>query len=369
MAKAVWKAHTLLSPLPSILTMESGDRVRTPADWEIRRREMLRLAVGMQYGGMPPEPEFLEVELLYASDRFSSYRIHTGRRAVGITFVMQIVWPKQKRERYPVIVDGDGCFPYVYNEEVLALILEEGVALARFNRVELAHDIRESVHTDGLYGVYPGMTFSALAAWAWGYHRCVDALLQLDIADASLIAFTGHSRGGKTALLAGVTDPRAAIVNPNGSGAGGTGCYRVHTTTLCEDGVERRSEELRDLIRNFPHWFGPEMPEYAEKEGELPFDEHFLKALVAPRILLDTEALSDAWANPLGAFVTHQAAREAYRFLGAENNCLIHYRDGYHSHTPADFSVLLHVIRHLRDGEELDNTLNRPPFDEMPQTL
>jgi len=355
----------LLSPLPDLFRMENGQRVCTEEDWEARRKELYRLAVDMQYGGMPPEPEFLQVELLYSSDRGSSYRIHTGRRDKEITFGMQIIWPSAKALKYPLIVDGDGCFPYVYLDDNLAITRASGAALIRFNRTELAHDVKEDVHTDGLYGVYPGMTFSALAAWAWGYHRCVDAAIQLGVADESMIAFTGHSRGGKTALLAGATDPRATLVNPNGSGAGGAGCYRIHSTTICEDGEERRSEELRDLLKNFPFWFGPEMVPYADKERELPFDEHYLKALVAPRILLDTEALSDAWANPAGSYLTHLAAREAYRFLGAEDRILIHYRAGYHYHKPEDWQVLVDVMNHFRCGTELDETMNRPPFDGL----
>lgn len=363
MANAVLKQMTLLSPLPDLFTMKNGQRVSSIRDWEIRREEMLDLAVGMQYGGMPPQPEFLDVEPLYHSDRFSSFRIHTGRREKEITFIMQIVWPGTRKGKFPVIVDGDGCFPYVYLEDHLSQLRENGVAMVRFNRVELAHDIKEDVHTDGLYAVYPDMTFGALAAWAWGYHRCVDAILQLGIADESLIAFTGHSRGGKTALLAGVTDTRATIVNPNGSGAGGAGCYRIHSETICEDGTEKRSEELRDLMRNFPFWFGPEMAQYVENEAEIPFDEHFLKALVAPRILLDTEALSDAWANPVGAYITYLAAQEAYRFLGAEENNLIHFREGFHYHKPEDMAVLLNVMRHVRDGEALCEKINQPPFE------
>ena len=135
--------------------------------------------------------------------------------------------------------------------------------------------------------------------------------------------------------------------------------------TVCEDGVERRSEELNDLWRNFPYWFGPEMESYIHREEDLPFDTHFLKALVAPRYLLTTEALSDAWANPVGTYLSNLAAKEAYAFLGAEENILCHYRDGYHNHIAADFSALIAVMRHLRDGTPLPDTMNQTPFDAV----
>lgn len=365
MSRATLSSLALLSPLPDLFLKEDGSRVASRAEWDAHRSRLYRLAIDMQYGGMPPAPEFLEVEPLYVCDVTCSYRIHTGRRERPITFIMQVVLPAKKADKYPIIVDGDGCFAYVYRDEHLQMMSDFGAAFVRFNRTELAHDIKEDVHTDGLYAVYPDAGFSALAAWAWGYHRCVDAVLKLGIADPSLIAFTGHSRGGKTALIAGATDPRAVIVNPNGSGAGGAGCYRVHSKTLCEDGAVRRSERLSDLLKNFPFWFGREMPPYAEKEGELPFDEHMLKALVAPRILLDTEALSDAWANPAGTYLTHLATLEAYRFLGAEENCLIHYRNGFHKHVPEDYRILLNVMEHVRSGASLDPMIGQPPFEGL----
>jgi hypothetical protein len=65
------------------------------------------------------------------------------------------------------------------------------------------------------------------------------------------IAFSGHSRGGKTAMLAGVLDERASIVNPNATCAGSASCYRVHVKAEDDDGKVGPSETLDDLIRNF----------------------------------------------------------------------------------------------------------------------
>ena len=46
-------------------------------------------------------------------------------------------------------------------------------------------------------------------------------------ADATKLIITGHTRRGKTALLAGAMDERFAMVVPNGSGCGGTGSFLV----------------------------------------------------------------------------------------------------------------------------------------------
>ena len=65
------------------------------------------------------------------------------------------------------------------------------------------------------------------SAWAWAAQRCVDALLTMDLVQSDGIAVTGHSRGGKTAILAGATDERIAVTNPNNSGTGGAGLLRL----------------------------------------------------------------------------------------------------------------------------------------------
>ncbi len=71
-------------------------------------------------------------------------------------------------------------------------------------------------------------------------------------------------------------------------------------------------------------------------EQALPFDQHYLKALVAPRAQFSTEALGDLWANPSGTWQTHLAAQEVYHFLGAEERIGISFREGGHIHCQAD---------------------------------
>jgi len=103
-------SYEVLGTLPDVLTKNNGDRVVTAADWQERRAEIYKTAVELQYGTMPPAPEFLEVETLYVGGRTNSYKIKTGKRSHPISFRMQLFHPNTT-ERYPVIVDGDMCFP------------------------------------------------------------------------------------------------------------------------------------------------------------------------------------------------------------------------------------------------------------------
>ena len=55
---------TVKGNLPNPFVMNDGTPVKTAADWALRRKEMYKSAVELQYGTMPPKPEFLKVELL-----------------------------------------------------------------------------------------------------------------------------------------------------------------------------------------------------------------------------------------------------------------------------------------------------------------
>lgn len=353
---------TVKGPLPNLFVLNDGTPVTDAAGWELRRQELYKSAVELQYGTMPPQPEFLEVELLDDAALIHNYRITTGRKDHPVSFIMRVILPAEGNGKFPAIVDGDLCWRYAFDKEYLQTVTGNGIAFVLFNRVELVPDRKTDRSRGPLYQCYPEYTFSALGAWAWGYSRCVDALEQLGYIDMDNIAFSGHSRGGKTALLAGVLDQRATIVNPNESGAGGAGCYRVNMTAVDELDRQGLNERLADLLLNFPHWFNPDMAPYVDHEEDLPFDEHFLKALVAPRILLETEAASDIWANPIGSWQTLMAAREAYRFFGKEENILLVFRPGVHEHRPRDLQVLVDVMKAKIAGHPQHEDSFRLPF-------
>ena len=347
--------------LPDPFQFDDGGRVQSPEDWRRRRHELIERTVGIAYGGLPPTPSGTTAERLHthAVRRFggaqlSQYRV-VNDDDPAFHFRLDVLVPPGDGP-FPVVLNGDGCYRYV-TEEVTADILRRGFIVAQFSRVEIVPDLYNSERTTGLYRTYPDAQFGALAAWAWGYHRCVDVLCTLPAVQADAIAVVGHSRGGKTALLAGATDERIALTAPNGSGAGGAGCYRWQ-------GPE--SETLADSMRMIPYWFGPRLRDYVGRERELPFDQHFLKALVAPRALLSTDGLGDVWANPSGTWQTHLAAREVYRFLGAEERIGIWFRDGGHDHGTADWNAFLDFMEWQFRGHAPATRYDRNPFPDLP---
>ena len=380
--------YKLLGKLSDPFTFNDGSRVKTPEDWKRRRKEICKSTIDLQYGTMPPAPDFLEVEPLYlgGEGKPSGYRIKTGTRENPIVFKMVII--KARSKKAPAVISGDLCFQYTYDKEYIDTFIKNDINLVLFDRTELAPDIAEynlkNLGTTETYeyregrrildmletgccggqvkAAYPGYSFGATGAWAWGYSRCVDALELLGNVDTDFIAFTGHSRGGKTAALAGAVDTRARIVNPNATCAGGNSGYRISIKAKNEYGKELISEPLENIFRNFPSWMGQELKEYIGREDELPFDSHYLKALVAPRILFVSEAASDIWANPVGSYQTTEAASEVFKFLGCEENLYWYFRSGTHYHKIEDIAQLVNIINHVRNGEALNDKFFRLPF-------
>ncbi|GAC1448106.1 MAG: acetylxylan esterase [Isosphaeraceae bacterium] len=182
-------------------------------------------------------------------------------------------------------------------------VIGRGYALATFYCGDVAPD--HPGHTDGVHPHYPGYDWGTVAAWAWGLSRAVDYLVTDPDIDRTRIAVVGHSRLGKAALLAGAFDPRLALVIPHQAGCGGSAPSR---STVGES-VER-------INTVFPHWFNAVFKEFNKHPDRLPFDQHDLVALAAPRPVLFTNAEEDTWANPEGQFEVLRAATPVYRLLG-----------------------------------------------------
>lgn len=338
--------------LPDPFTFRDGTRVKTRDDWERRRNELKELFQKYQYGHLPPPPGNVTArELGSRKDN-----------ATGAT-VKQIVLTFGPQQSILVHLDlvippGEGPFPAILRgdlgwgptkPELIEAVAKRGYMLAHFARVNVVPDDKKD--RTGAYRAYPDCDWGAIAAWAWGFHRVVDYLLTLEnVAGDKLIA-TGHSRGGKATLLAGAFDERIAVTAPNNSGCGGAGCYRLQAP---------KSEDIKAITKNFPHWFQEDFTRFIGRVEQLPVDQHELKALVAPRALLSTEALGDLWANPKGTQQSHTAAKEVFTFLGVPDKIGIHFREGGHAQGVDDFNVLMDFC----DRQLLGKTVDRK-FDQL----
>lgn len=190
-------------------------------------------------------------------------------------------------------------------------IIARGYAIATIYREDVAAD-REPYFQSGVHPLYPEHqkgddNFGTLAAWAWALSRGLDALEKEPLIDSKRVAAFGFSRLGKAALWAGANDPRFAMIISNESGAGGAKMFRR--------GV---GESIERLNTHFPHWFARNFRKYIGEDQEMPFDQHQLISLIAPRPVYVASAFDDKHSDPEGEYASAKAAEKVYQLLGSE---------------------------------------------------
>lgn len=192
------------------------------------------------------------------------------------------------------------CVPY---------LISRGYGFATFHESDIDPD--ENDFTDGIHAQYTlpqdaGAQWGTLRAWAWGLSRCVDYLVTDSDVAQDRIAVIGHSRRGKTALLAAALDDRIAMAVPHQSGTGGMALSRNND-----------QETVKRINFAFPHWFNGNFKAFNDNEARIPFDQHLVIALMAPRPLLETSGIQDRWANYESSLKAIQAADPVYKLLGS----------------------------------------------------
>jgi hypothetical protein len=347
------KELPLQTALPDPFVMFDGSRVETRDDWYTKRRpELEALFRHYMYGFAPEgveivaEREAPDASILGGKGVLRQIAIRIkGLPAEAPTLHLALFLPAERPRPVPVFLALNMCGNYTMLNDPQILIhsaavddcknkkncpddpeaargargpnwciensIDRGWAFATIHNSDIDPDFND--FTNGVHPYFKQKDIPAAArwgtisAWAWGLQRCVDYL----VADPDIyrggICVTGHSRRGKTALLAGATDERISIVVPLQSGTGGMALSR-----------ENDQETVERINRVFPHWFNGNYKHFDDNEAQLPIDQHLLMSLVAPRPLLDIAGLQDQWANYESAYRGLKAAEPVWEFLGRE---------------------------------------------------
>jgi len=339
--------------LPNPLVFQDGTKVKTPRQWRTKRRaEILEMCEREMYGRAPGRPANMTFKVL-EQDKQALGGLAT-RKQVAVYFTGQedgpkmeilIYLPNQVKGRVPIFLGlnfqgNHGVHPdpgirispnwvwagaagVVNNRSTeksrgstasrwpIELILARGYGVATI----FANDIDPDYFDDfknGVHALYPelqnrGDNFSTMAAWAWGLSRALDYLESDAQIQPKKVMLFGFSRMGKAALWAGARDERFAMVISNESGGGGAALSKRNF-----------GEDVERLNRGNPHWFCLNFKKYNKNEAALPFDQHLVISLMAPRPVYIASAEQDLGADPYGEFLAVKAADPVYRFLGTE---------------------------------------------------
>ncbi len=292
--------------LPELLTMADGRAVRTPDDWRARRAEMLDLLSREEYGYTPAAPQKVTGTVEKSDRAFagkatqSTVRVSFDTPNGPFSFPFTLVTPAAAAKA-PVFVfinfRPDVPDRYLPMEE----IIDHGFAVAAIYYQDVTAD---SDDFNGLAEMYPRdekTGWGKIGMWAFAASRVLDYLETRDDIDASRACVNGHSRLGKTALWCAAQDERFDMAVSNCSGCSGAAITRGKV-----------GETVEAIANRFPYWFCGNYQAWRGREAEMPFDQHMLLALVAPRRLYVCSAEEDAWADPESEFLGCVAASEAW---------------------------------------------------------
>lgn len=368
--------------LPPILTAVPDTAAAARTAWEPRRAELLKLFTNEMFGSYPSSPYELDCKEVENGPAFDGKALRqqfavTVKTTSGSQRIDLLIYsPKNATKPVPcflglnfrgnhtVNVDPKILIPESWapkDDEVKVvnnksteggrgtsrrrweceMLVENGCAVATAYCGDIDPDFDDQFQ-NGIHALFPEHRPSAehperwgtISAWSWGLSRLLDCIEQkVKAVDPKRVAVIGHSRLGKTALWAGATDTRFAAVISNDSGCGGAAISRREI-----------GETVWRINNSFPHWFCGNFKKYSNNEANLPFDQHQLLALAAPRLLYVASASEDLWADPKGEFIAAQVAGELFRQLGGQPLGLKEFP------SPGTASVG-QVSYHLREGK------------------
>ncbi len=361
---------TPLEETPDLMTFLDGSPVETAEDWQRRRAEIKGMYEYYMYGYMP---DGSEETLTWAVDR-NTLLISVARAGKKAQIEVPFVLPEGEAP--------EGGWPYYIEysfwgmSDVVKYAASRGYAGFAYEPYAVASD--NAFYMGSFYTLYPRGIHAtnrtgALAAWAWGVSKIIDALEQgaaeqLGInVEYSIVG--GVSRFGKSAAVAGAYDERIKVVVPSCSGAGGLGMlrYSCEGKTFDLSSLGYRNEKGSGLWTNpvcesfsnirgsgEGHWFCGNF--LVTKAPELlPFDQHFLAALCADpqrHFILVTGILSEGWNNVEGQAMAWLGAQPAWDLLGAsENNNMIVHLNG-HAILQEDMALILDYCDQVLYGKE-----------------
>jgi dienelactone hydrolase len=181
----------------------------------------------------------------------------------------------------------------------------------------------------------------------------VDYLYTLPFVDKDKIGITGHSRNGKLSLIAAAFDERITACIPSSGGTGAEMPWRY-----CS--INYDIEDIALLGCAQPSWLHPRLRFFIGRENKLPVDQNSFMALIAPRGLMLSTAITEGASNPWGMEQAYHASRKVYDFLGAGDRVAVRSRYGNHGVSARDMEDYIDFFDYVfgRTDRKPENRLN-----------
>jgi Glycosyl Hydrolase Family 88 len=330
------------TPIP-LTTVKRWESVQRPAIYQLFAKNV--------YGRMPE----ISIPVTYTTDAVDTtgiaikklITIHFSPVDTGAQLHLMLYLPKQKQKQKTPVFIGYSFTPNDVTDTSSQWPIKEIVSRGYGVAVAWYWDI-EPDRADGWQtGIRSQLAaplhiqpyeWSAMGAWAWGLERIVDYLQTEPKIDTKRLIVIGHSRLGKAAIWAGVSDKRFALVVSNESGEGGAAL-----------GKRDYGETIAIINDKFPWWFAPAYKQYGANPAAMPTDQFMLLSLVAPRPLYIASAIGDQWSDPKGEFLSATLAAPVYK---------LYHEKGVDSGSmpPLEHPVGEYIRYHIRHGKH-DMTL------------
>ena len=311
--------------LPDPFKGLDGKRISSKDEWKCRREEIGAMYEKIMFGQKPRNPE--KVEGSFSGNKL---KVSVTDKGKSISFSVSISGGGTKDKPKPGIIgfaSFGGCGSLGASTNGL------GVAMISFN----PDDVAPENGGGSFFQLYSGSDAGTAIAWAWGISRVIDALEKTPEAgiDVHHLGVTGCSRHGKGSLIAGAFDERIALVIPQESGSGGASLWR----SIAQVNRQKGTQFVQGLASagTEGRWMKSSFKNYDGKETTLPFDQHMLTAMVAPRALLLLDNQSFDWLGEVPSNYCGNASLEVFKALGIEDNYTYAQKGGHdHCSLPQD---------------------------------
>jgi dienelactone hydrolase len=334
--------ETVNKPAPSPALDVPAITIEGSREREVLKRKFEDVLYGPWPAGMPVsfgDWQMIDPEYLDGRGTLEEVEITIGRGEGARSFILVTAFPKVSGP-VPVVIsqtfadtcsvfpgepltdaDGEICdgsmmegFPGWAATQIFGTYIalapveryfDAGLAYASFYASDFIPDRKKQAPEAMAALGGPVNPTSALMAWAYSFTAAVDVLDADPRIDPKAIGVMGHSRHGKSALIAAVWDRRIAAVVAHQSGFAGASLSRSRT-----------GERLDRMAKGYPHWLAPEAQDWIDRLDDIPVDQHELLALVAPIPVLLGNGRRDVWSDPNSSYRAAEAASAAYEATG-----------------------------------------------------